>query len=71
MDKYIEFLLEKGKKIKEENINYYNTLNNKLRELLKQVGDRYEEIKRIIVFGSFIDGSFNTNSDMTVDYFKI
>jgi predicted nucleotidyltransferase len=62
--KYKEYLIEKEKRIKEDNAGYFDSVNSRLPNVFKQAGGRFKEIERIIVFGSFIDGTFNRSSDL-------
>ncbi len=64
MNKYIEHLQEKENRVKESNAKYFDSISTKLPEVLDHIADRFSEIKKVIVFGSFTDGSFNTNSDI-------
>ena len=64
MDKYKEYLMEKEKRIKKENTEYFDSVKSRLPNVFKEIGSRYDEIERIIVFGSFIDGTFSIDSDL-------
>ena len=64
MDKYKEYLMEKEKRIKKENTEYFDSVKSRLPNVFKEIGSRYDEIERIIVFGSFIEGTFSIDSDL-------
>lgn len=64
MDKYREYLMEKEKRIKDDNAIYFESVNKVLPNVFKIVASRFVEIERIIVFGSFTDGSFKICSDL-------
>lgn len=64
MKKYIEHLHEKENRIKDINAKYYESVRSKIPCVMTSITGKYPEIEKVIVFGSFTDGRFNTSSDI-------
>lgn len=79
MGNYYLFLMEREEKFKLKNTEYRREIGQKLSVAFREIAGRFGSIRRIYVFGSFIQGNFNHFSDIDMyaeglgaeDYFEV
>lgn len=79
MNKYSEFLKTREKLLKQKSLILRKIYLKRIEESVKRFESEFEEIKKVVLFGSIVDGEFNECSDIDIyienitgeEYYKI
>ena len=79
MEQYRAFLQERQKSDEMSNKNHKELVEKNLNRSIREVVENVVDVKYVILFGSFVEGHFNRNSDIDIymeglspkDYFDV